>query len=421
MRQIGTMQYCYQGNILYGCHEATENKKRPWVLISNTRSMPLEFAVPYTLAKITSRRTTIWSIPVAITVDKANENGVDLSTNVRISYINPFCVVQLRPVDVKEQNFTCTGQCDPEAVKLASRFIRAWFNVDFNESIAELQQVLNDLAEYWKLFCKDYGISLDYAKVPVKVKSGIYNVMIGDEQLTPIVECLPDVHGKLEIPDIFLGGPKVDYLKELESKKEGTMKQDFFRGPSTKTSSKVEHPKAIYVNDDLKKKPVIKKSTNGPGKKHAMGEVITSHRTGNQIGKVILNNNPYRMTEGKYIKDEEETPTVWSDSESTSSTKINVPDIPEKKKTGRKPGPSNVESWSLSKTKDFIQSVRKTVLNDLNPNIELKEYGITESNFQRVFREAKNRIHEEDKKYVVFDIPRGQNPYLPQNKAKWVN
>ena len=93
--------------------------------------------------------------------------------------------------------------------------------------------------------------------------------------------------------------------------------------------------------------------------------------------------------------------------------------FPEKKKTGRKPGPSNVESWSLSKTKDFIQSVRNTVMNDLNPDIELKEYGITESNFGRIVREAKARIQKEDNKYVVFEIPRGKNPYLPQNKSKW--
>ena len=228
MRQIGTMQYCYQGNILYGCDEATENKKRPWVIISNTRSMPLEFAVPYSLAKITSTRTTIWSIPVAITVDKSNENGVDFSTNVKISYIHPFSLIQLRPVDVKEQNFTCTGQCDPEAVKLASRIIRAWMNTDFNESIEELQSILNDIADYWKLVCRDYGISLDYAKIPVKVKSGIYNVMIGDDQIAPIVECLPDVHGRLEIPELFLGGPKVDYLKEL-SKKEGVIETSYVK------------------------------------------------------------------------------------------------------------------------------------------------------------------------------------------------
>ena len=88
--------------------------------------------------------------------------------------------------------------------------------------------------------------------------------------------------------------------------------------------------------------------------------------------------------------------------------KIDVPTLPEKKKTGRKPGPSNVESWSLSKTKDFIQ-----------PDIELKEYGITESNFGRIVREAKARIQKEDNKYVVFEIPRGKNPYLPQNKSKW--
>ena len=99
--------------------------------------------------------------------------------------------------------------------------------------------------------------------------------------------------------------------------------------------------------------------------------------------------------------------------------KIDVPTLPEKKKTGRKPGPSNVESWSLSKTKDFIQSVRNTVMNDLNPDIELKEYGITESNFGRIVREAKARIQKEDNKYVVFEIPRGKNPYLPQNKSKW--
>ena len=72
--------------------------------------------------------------------------------------------------------------------------------------------------------------------------------------------------------------------------------------------------------------------------------------------------------------------------------KIDVPTLPEKKKTGRKPGPSNVESWSLSKTKDFIQSVRNTVMNDLNLDIELKEYGITESNFGRIVREEKARI-----------------------------
>lgn len=99
--------------------------------------------------------------------------------------------------------------------------------------------------------------------------------------------------------------------------------------------------------------------------------------------------------------------------------KIDVPTLPEKKKTGRKPGPSNVESWSLSKTKDFIQSVRNTVMNDLNLDIELKEYGITESNFGRIVREAKARIQKEDNKYVVFEIPRGKNPYLPQNKSKW--
>ena len=414
MRQIGTMQYCYQGNILYGCDEATENKKRPWVIISNTRSMPLEFAVPYTLAKITSTRTTIWSIPVAITVDKSNENGVDFSTNVKISYIHPFSLIQLRPAEVKEQNFTCTGQCDPEAVKLASRIIRAWMNADFNESIEELQSILNDIADYWKLFCRDYGISLDYAKIPVKVKSGIYNVMIGDDQIAPIVECLPNVHGRLEIPELFLGGPKVDYLKEL-SKKEGVMKQDFIKTPHDKRK------KRVYINDSAQnayiQKPVVKKSTIGSGKKHVMGEVITSHRTGNQIGKVILSNNPYRMTEGKYVNDDEETPTVWSDPD--SKPKINVPTLSEKKKTGRKPGPSNVESWSLSKTKDFIQSVRNTVMNDLNPDIELKEYGITESNFGRIVREAKARIQKEDNKYVVFEIPRGKNPYLPQNKSKW--
>ena len=99
--------------------------------------------------------------------------------------------------------------------------------------------------------------------------------------------------------------------------------------------------------------------------------------------------------------------------------KIDVPTLPEKKKTGRKPGPSNVESWSLSKTKDFIQSVRNTVMNDLNLDIELKEYAITESNFGRIMREAKARIQKEDKNYVVFEIPRGTNPYLPQNKSKW--
>lgn len=74
--------------------------------------------------------------------------------------------------------------------------------------------------------------------------------------------------------------------------------------------------------------------------------------------------------------------------------KIDVPTLPEKKKTGRKPGPSNVESLSLSKTKDFIQSVHNAVMNDLNPDIELKEYGITESNFGRIVREAKARIQK---------------------------